>query len=180
MNKIIYILLFFALTFPIAAQSKLKDALLFEIRKLESGGSKYSSNIVLLFYQSGRISCKTSITTPQGKKLKQNKNKCLQISQTKLSELIEIAEKPEFQTASERYRYFGRMEEGGKNLKSLSINYLGKKSSKKIMITSFTQFYQQNQIPTVLELFLQKFYQIDSQIKYIYELPKPDPRWLLP
>lgn len=170
MKKLLLTLLFFTLTISSSAQTKTKDLLLFEIESFSSSGGggmgmRRSSKSAYFIYQSGRIACKSLSYNPQGKEIGGNKSKCLQISQTKINELIKLAEQDDFQTAD--YQYF----EGGVDWgKSFSITYFGKNGKKEINLTNPRQTENTAQIPPSLERFLTKLGEISDGLKVEYEL----------
>ncbi|MEK7724669.1 MAG: hypothetical protein AAB336_10000 [Acidobacteriota bacterium] len=171
MKKIIYILIFFMLVISSPAQTKTKDALLFEIEKYSNpGGSRrLSSSNTFYFYQSGRIDCqkykRDFQKTTTGKKVK-----CFQTTATKISELVKLAEDPDFQSAKESYILFSGGYDWGK---SFYIDYLGgnKKKTIKLIHSRFGDDGLE-QIPDSLEKFLTKLGEIDEGLKVEYELGK--------
>ncbi len=165
MSKVIYFLLFFALTIPLSAQSKSKDVLIFEINRGERTGSRFSSD-TYYFYQSGRVSCKSENNTNPDRKLrKAEKSKCHQISLTTINELTELAKQTDFQTTS--YQYFGGGVDWGT---SLSITYFDKAGNKEIILTNPRQA-KPGKIPPSLAEFLDRIGYIDKRLKVSYGLP---------
>ena len=172
MNKIFYILFFFALTISLSAQSKSKDVLLFEIENYSNPGSadgiKRSSTSTYFIYQSGRIACKSLSHSPHGKEFRGNRSKCFKLSQTKIKELTELAGQNDFQTAD--YQYFlGGIDWG----KYFNIKYFSKSGNKEIRLLSLFP-HQQNksttEISPSLKKFLTKLVEIDEGLKVEYEL----------
>lgn len=171
-RKLFYILIILSLIVPLSAQSKSKDVLLFEIDKYSNPGGggmgrRLSSLDTFFIYKSGRIACKSLSYDPRGKEIKSNKSKCLQISRTKVSELLELAEQTDFQT--KKYQYFAGGVDWGK---SLSITYFNNNGNKEIFLTNPKQANNIAQIPISLEKFLDKLGEISKTLKVEYELGK--------
>jgi hypothetical protein len=168
MNKLIFILIIFALTISLSAQTKTKNPLVFKITKNQWGGM-IRSNSIFYFYQSGRIDCQSESTLPRGLPnrprdglARSKKSKCNQISQTKMKELIEIAEQADFQSTKESYDYFAMGVDYGR---SLSITHFRQSGQKKIELAHYSRFREKEQIPSVLKIFLQKIGEIDETLK---------------
>jgi hypothetical protein len=167
MNKLFYILIFLALIIPLSAQTKTKDALVFEISKRQWGGMS-RSNSFFYFYQSGRIDCQSESAHPRNRQLiKSKKSKCNQINQAKMNELLEIVAKSDFQSTKESYDFFAQGVDYGM---SLSITHFRQNEKKTIKLDAFPRFRDREQIPTALKLFLQKIGEIDETLKVEYEL----------
>lgn len=162
MNKLFYILLFLTLTFPLFAQMKSKDVLLFEIKRSESFGKRHSSS-AHYFYKSGRIDCQGETTDPRGKLIKSQKNKCFQTSQAKMTELIGLTEQADFLVAKDSYIIFTAAKDWGG--KSFSITYFGKNGKKKISLRSNLSSSEIEEIPLSLKKFLQKMGEINKSLK---------------
>ena len=164
MNKIICFLLFFTLIVSSSAQSKSKDAVLFEISDIYNNNMK-SSSTTFYFYQSGRINCqkykRDFQKTTTGKKVK-----CFQTRATKISELVKLAEESDFQSAQERYTFFSGGYDWGK---SFYIDYLGGNKKKTIKLIN-SRFGDDGlePIPPSLEIFLTKLGEIVETLKVEY------------
>lgn len=169
MNKLIFILIIFALTVSLSAQTKTKNSLVFKISKSRWGGIE-RTNSIFYFYKSGRIDCQSESTPPRampikpprGVLIKSNKSKCNQISQAKMKELIEITEQSEFQSTKESYDFFASGVDYGR---SLSITHFRQSGQKTIKLDHFPRFGEKEQIPTALKIFLQKIGEIDEILK---------------
>lgn len=177
MNKLFYISLFFTLTFPLSAQTKIKDRLLFEIVKNEKAGgefkargSVYQFSITFFFYQSGRISCKSKGISSTGKELGGESLDCVQASKTKINQLRQIASHPDFIKANEDYQFF---KYDGNTITELSITYFSKLGNKKILLTNMFNSENLNLPPKSLKLFLQKIGEINGTLAIQYEIKKP-------
>lgn len=163
MNKINYILIFFALTISLSARSKSKDALLFEISKGRLSGSK-SSSTTFYFYQSGRIDCQTESRRLAYKTIKGKKAKCRQTSPAKISELVKIAEEADFQTAQGGYNFFSGLHDSGSYL---PITYFSQKAGGKILLRPY---FELEPIPSSLKMFSVKIGEIDKRLNVADEL----------
>ena len=166
MNKLFYILIFFALTFSLSAQTKSKDMLIFKIGKSAGSPQNYSF-VTFYFYQSGRIDCQKYQSVRMAKKLRTKKAKCLQTSPAKISELIKIAEESDFRQAEESYNFF----EGGIDWgSSLSIIYFSRNGQKEIELDHSKFGEKLEPIPSALKKFLEKIGEINKTLKVEYEL----------
>lgn len=170
MNKIFYLLIFFTLTISSSAQTKSKDTLVFEITDIYSNNMK-SSSTTFYFYQSGRIECQ-KYKRDALKKINttSKKNKCFQTTAAKMSELIKLAEAPDFQWAQERYTFFSGGYDWGK---SFYIDYLSANGKKTIKLIH-SRFGDDGiePIPSSLEIFLIKIGEINEGLKVVHEIPK--------
>lgn len=170
--KLSCMLILFALTISLSAQTKNKDVLLFEIEKFSSPGgggmgNRLNSTNTFYFYQSGRITCKSLRYDPRGKEIRGNKSKCLQISKAKINELTELAEQSDFQTES--YQYFNGGADWGK---SMTITYFKKGGNKEIRLTPPRRTVYSGIIPVSLNRFLSKLGEISKTLKVEDELRK--------
>lgn len=169
MNKLFYILLFFTLTFPLSAQTKIKDTLLFEAFRSYNNGLRSSSNI-FYFYQSGRIDCQTNKRDlPRKININSKKSKCFQTTPAKISELVKLAEATDFREAKEKYNLFkGGIDWGI----SVYITYFDEKSKKEIAL-NHTEFELES-IPYSMQEFFRKISEIDKTMLIQYSFPKPN------
>lgn len=160
--KLACVLILFALTISLSAQTKNTNPLVFEIIKSQWGGMN-RSNSIFYIYQSGRIDCQSESKHPRNRLLiKSKKSKCNQISQAKLKELLEITEQAEFQSTKESYDFFPMGVDYGR---WLSIIHFRQSGQKKIKLNYFSRFNEKEQIPTALKIFLQKIGEIDETLK---------------
>ena len=150
--------------YSFSQKSKLKnsDEIIFEFFRGSFANAKRRENS-LFIYKSGRIECEFS-TEISGKKSDRLKKNCLQISQTKINELIKIAEMPDFLNAEESYTIF----DGGiDNSKWAGITYYRKKGDKDIDFTSDegVREDEENALPKAVNNFLTKIKEIEKLIK---------------
>lgn len=152
-------MIFFSLTFPLSAQIKSKDVLVFEIVKDYVNTPKISGT-TFYFYQSGRIDCRKSQRSLGKKTINSKKAKCFQTTPAKISELIKIAEESDFRQAKENYKFFkGGIDWGN----SVYITYFSQNGEQGINLV-FTDF-QVEPIPSSLKKFLQKMGEINGALK---------------
>jgi hypothetical protein len=159
MNKIIWLLLFSALTFPVPAQTK--DTILFEITNSSHNGLKRSST-VFYFYQSGRVDCQAETKNITNRITKGKRSKCHQLSNAKITELTRLAGQTDFQAANERYFLFNGGIDWGR---SLIITYFRKYGEKTISLKYSDGTLNKNSVPPSLKKFLSRIGRVDGRLE---------------
>ena len=162
--KLICMLILFALTISLSAQTKSKDLLVFEIVK-DYVNTPRISGTTFYFYQSGRIDCRKHQRSLGKKTINYKKAKCFQTAPAKISELIKVTEEADFRQAKESYKFFkGGIDWGN----SVYITHFSQNGKQEINLV-FTDF-QVEPIPLSLKKFLQKLGEIDKTLKVAAEL----------
>lgn len=149
-------------SFPQKSKLKNSDEIVFEFFRGSFANAK-RREISLFIYKSGRIECEFS-TEISGKKSDRLQKNCLQISKTKINELIKIAEMPDFLNAEESYSIFNG---GIDNSKWAGVTYYRKKGDKDIDFTSDegVREDEENALPKAVSNFLTKIKEIEKLIE---------------
>lgn len=175
-KQLLLLAVFFALMISLSEisfaqqKSQARDVLVFEISRTSNPGGyrgNLTSSHIFNFYQSGRIACGSISYDPRGKQIKSKRMKCIQISKSKIEELIELAEQTDFLEAKDSYSFFaGGVDHG----KTFSIRYFRKNGKKEIFLTNPKQSGNDIPLPPSVTTFLQRISEINETLKVDYEL----------
>lgn len=144
------------------------DSILFKIIKTDFENTTGTEQ-VLFIYESGRVDCGHSTQTPTKKARLHKTIGCFQISESKISQLIKIAEMADFLNAVSSYRFF----DGEKNSGSSATIIYYRQNAQKVILLGTPQT-SENYLspPKSLNDFLREVQNIDEKMEFEYELRK--------